>query len=171
MLVCTSWGIWLVLQCSIPPLYCHDYDTNSVKWLRSVIKATQSMEDERTPSPFDLVFFNRMFSFIFSFVRKCSKLFFFLLTANVPTLIKLSLGKASWLQREGCACAESMWHMEWCDGSGHIEPHARKWIGSSKGRGDPAEQLKPWANLDFWKMGVIILWGRALIILLILCPV
>lgn len=52
--------------------------------------------------------------------------FFFFLTANVPTLIKLSLGKASWLQREGCACAESMWHMEWCDGSGHIEPHARK---------------------------------------------
>lgn len=43
-----------MLQCSIPPLYCHDYDTNSVKWLHSVIKPTQSMEDERTPSPFPL---------------------------------------------------------------------------------------------------------------------
>lgn len=70
-----------MLQCLIPPLYCHDYDTNSVKWLHSVIKPTQSMEDERAPSPSDLVFFIRMFSFIFSFVRKCSKpnFFFFFL--------------------------------------------------------------------------------------------
>lgn len=66
-----------MLQCLIPPLYCRDYDTNSVKWLHSVIKQTQSMEDERAPSPSDLVFFIRMFSFIFSFVRKCSFLFIY----------------------------------------------------------------------------------------------
>lgn len=112
MLVCTSWGIWLMLQCSIPPLYCHDYDTNSVKWLHSVIKPTQSMEDERTPSPFDLVFFNRMFSFIFSFIRKCSKLFFFFLTANVLT-DKTFFGKSFLVSAwRLCVCRKHVEHVE-----------------------------------------------------------
>lgn len=83
-----------MLQCSIPPLYCHDYDTNSVKWLRSVIKPTHRMEDERASSPDDLVFFNKTFSFIFSFVRKRSQTKLF--TANEAALSKLSPRKASW---------------------------------------------------------------------------
>lgn len=123
------------------------------------------------PSPFDLVFFNRMFSFIFSFVRKCSKLFFFFLTANVLTLIKLSLGKAflasAWrlcVCRKHIACAV-VWWVRACWG------FCKEMNWFFKGQGWSWEQLKPWANLDFWKMGVIILRGRALIILLILCAV
>lgn len=50
------------------------------------------MEDERTSSPTDLVFFNKMFSFMFSFVRKCSRTKFF--TPNPAALTKPSLGKA-----------------------------------------------------------------------------
>lgn len=50
------------------------------------------MEDESTSSPTDLVFFNKMFSFMFSFVRKCSRTKFFM--PDTPTLTKLSLGKA-----------------------------------------------------------------------------
>lgn len=100
-----------MLQCSIPPLYCHDYDTNSVKWLRSVIKPTQSMEDERTPSPFDLVFFNRMFSFIFSFGRKCSKLFFFFFNSECTHSDKTFFGKSFLASaRRLCVCRKHVAH-------------------------------------------------------------
>lgn len=58
------------------------------------------MEDERASSPTDLVFFNKMFSFIFSFVRNCSQTKLF--TANVSALTKLTLGKAPRLQRPAC---------------------------------------------------------------------
>lgn len=126
-----------MLPCSIPPLYCHDYNPNSVKWLRSIIKPTQRMEDERASSPTDLVFFNKMFSFIFSFVRKRSQTKLFI--ANVPALTKLSLGKAAWLQHPACLCAENAYG----HGSGHVEARARKRIGSLKDRGDAAERLKP----------------------------
>lgn len=50
------------------------------------------MEDERTSSTTDLVFFNKMFPFMFSFVRKCSQTKFF--TPNPAALTKLPLGKA-----------------------------------------------------------------------------
>lgn len=55
--------------------------------------------------------------------------------------------------------------------TGHAEAWARVWTGSLKGRGDTAEQSKPWGNTDFWKTGVLILVGRTLIVLLVLCPV
>lgn len=80
------------------------------------------MEDERASSPTDLVFFNKMFSFIFSFVRKCSQKKLF--TTNLLVLTKLSLGKASWLQHPACrqkTCVAN----SGC-GSGHIEACARK---------------------------------------------
>lgn len=50
------------------------------------------MEDERASSQTDLVLFNKMFSFMFSFVRKCSRTKFF--TPNAPSLTKPCLGKA-----------------------------------------------------------------------------
>lgn len=89
-----------MLQCSIPPLYCCDYDTNSVKCLHCVMKPTQRKEDERASSPTGLVFFNKMFSFILFFVRKCSQTKLF--TANLFVLTKLSLRKVSWLQHPAC---------------------------------------------------------------------
>lgn len=165
MLVCTSWGIWLMLQCSIPPLYCHDYDTNSVKWLHSIIKPTQRMEDERASSPTDLVFFNKMFYFIFSFVRKRSQKTF--LQQMSPLWQNLPWEKLQW---SACLYAENMSSKLSGHGSEHVKVCARKWIRSLEGRGGTAEWLKPWGNLDFWKIGVIILVGRALIILLMLCP-
>lgn len=113
-----------MLQCLIPPLYCHDYDTNSVKWLHSIIKPTQRMEDERASSPTELVFFNKMFSFIFSFVKKRSQAKLF--TANVPGLTKLSMGRASWLQRPACLHAENKYGKLSGHGSGHVEACARK---------------------------------------------
>lgn len=166
MLVCTSWGIWLMLQCSIPPLYCHDYDTNSVKWLHSIIKPTQSMEDERASS-----------QPTWSCSTKCFILFSLLsentLKQNFLQQIHPLCQNILWerLQRPACLDAENMYGKLSGCGSALVEACARKWIGSLKGKSVTAEQLRPGGNLDFWKIGVIILVGRTLIILLMLCPV
>lgn len=58
------------------------------------------MEDERASSQTDLVLFNKMFSFMFSFVRKCSRTKFFYTKCTLSD--KTLPGKGSfWFQRPG----------------------------------------------------------------------
>lgn len=82
------------------------------------------MEDERASSPDDLVFFNKTFSFIFSFVRKRSQTKLF--TASEAALSKLSPRKASWPQCPACLYTENAYGELRGHGSGHAEARARK---------------------------------------------